>query len=126
MRSALDASNALYPATVADWSNAALSSQDTPRDRQGEVTSFAEVFRVREAHGGEAGRSKVAERIVRRDPGTVLARGLASGSHIAINLSAGPRDPLKDASEAGIARPTSGVAGARGAVGGPEDSESRG
>ena len=54
MRSALDVSTALYPAVVADWSNAGLSSQDTVRDRQGEVASFVEVFEVREANGGEA------------------------------------------------------------------------
>ena len=91
MRNALDISNALYPATVANWSNAALSSQDTARDRQGEVASFAEVFGVREANGGEAWRSRVAERTFRRDSRTVSTRGLASGSRIAVGLVVGSR-----------------------------------
>jgi len=52
MRRALDVSNALYPATVADWFDSASSSQDTARDQQGRVSTFAAVFRVREAKGG--------------------------------------------------------------------------
>ena len=124
MRSALDVYNGLYPAIVPDWSNATLSSQDTVRDRHGLVALLAEVFGVREASGGEF--TARCPRRAHRQAGfgyRIRAWPSASGSHSGASQSEGPRDPLKDAGEAGIARPTSGVAGSRGAVGGPEDGE---
>jgi len=71
-----------------------LSSQDTVRDRQGQVACFAEVCGVREANGGGCWVEQSCRAHLQAGFGhRIRAWPSVSSSRIVISLIEGPRDP---------------------------------
>lgn len=105
MRGALTVFNALYPALVSDWFDSALRSQDAARDRHGQVTSFAELLRVREANGGGCWAEHGCRARLRRSAACPCHAGpCVSGRSIAVGYTAGEREPLADSGRVRLAR----------------------